>query len=145
MKKILMGTWLGGAGGDAGYFLLRVFIGAGMMTHGLPKLAGGVETWRGVGGIMSGTGMPGAPEFWGFMAAAAEGIGGILLMLGACTVPASFLIVVTMAVAAFVAHAGAPFAGREMALLYLFPALLFMLKGGGRWSLDVLIAGRKKG
>lgn len=131
--------------GNIGYLLFRVFIGIGMAMHGIPKLAGGVEVWEGVGGIMAQIGVPGLAVFWGFMAALAEGVGGMLLALGALTTVASFLMAVTMAVAAFAAHAGAPFFGRELALLYFFAALMFMFKGAGRYSVDNVIAGRGAG
>lgn len=124
---------------NIGFLLLRVFVGIGMLTHGIPKIAGGPEVWSGLGGVMSSIGVPGPAVFWGFMAAVAESVGALLLLLGGFTTVASFLIVSTMGVAAFVAHAGDPFATREKALLYLFCALLFLFKGAGRYSMDGLI------
>jgi putative oxidoreductase len=43
-------------------------------------------------------------------------------------------------VAIFGAHGGQPFADQEMAWLYFMPAVLFLLKGAGKWSLDFLIS-----
>jgi putative oxidoreductase len=47
-------------------------------------------------------------------------------------IPAAF----TMAVAAFLAHAGDPFGDREMALLYLTLFTTIGLVGPGRFSID---------
>ena len=58
--------------------------------------------------------------------------------------PAAFLIVCTMAVAIGGAHKGQPFAVQEAAWLYLVPALFFLLKGAGKWSLDWIVA-KKRG
>ncbi len=123
-----------------GLLLFRILLGLGMLTHGLPKLQGGPDTWAALGGVMGRIGVPGPAIFWGFMAAFAEGVCGALLLLGAFTRPAAFMMVSTMAVAAFVVHAADPLARRELALLYLSGALLFLFKGGGRFSLDSLFS-----
>lgn len=128
-----------------GLLFFRLFLGAGMIVHGYPKLARGPALWEGLGGVMTGIGVPGPAVFWGFMAAFAEGVGGLLLILGALTTPAALLIAFTMGVAAFVAHAGDPFSGREKALLYLFGALVFVFKGAGRHSVDAAIRRRLTG
>ena len=132
IKKLLSFVFITSDDKNIGLLLLRVFVGIGMLTHGIPKITRGPEFWAGLGGVMTGIGVPGPTVFWGFMAAVAESVGALLLVFGACTTVASFLIVSTMTVAAFVAHASDPFATREMALLYLFCALFFMLKGAGR-------------
>lgn len=140
MRKLLSYLFVTSDDGNIGLLLLRVFAGIGILTHGVPKILGGPEFWEKVGSVMSKIGVPGPAVFWGFMAAVAEGVGGVLLLLGALTTVASFLIFFTMTVASLVAHAGDPFAKREMALLYLFIALCFMLKGAGRYSVDTLVA-----
>jgi putative oxidoreductase len=43
---------------------------------------------------------------------------------------------ITMAVAAFGAHAGDPIGDKEHALLFLVPYLVLALMGGGKYSLD---------
>ncbi|MBU1694955.1 MAG: DoxX family protein [Verrucomicrobia bacterium] len=139
MKRFLSRLFITSDDGNLGLLLLRVFVGAAMMTHGIPKIMGGPEFWAKVGGVMAKIGVPGPAVAWGFMAAMAEGVGSFLLLLGAFTTISSFLIVFTMSVAAFVAHSADPFATREMALLYLFIALFFLLKGAGRYSVDALI------
>jgi putative oxidoreductase len=133
IKRILFGTT---PDANIGILLLRVFIGAALMTHGIPKMFGGLSGFtEGVAGM----GIP-APQLMAFLAAFAESFGALFLLLGVLTRPSAFLIACTMAVAAVGAHGGQPFAKQEMAWLYFFPALLFMLKGSGRWSIDFLIS-----
>ncbi|MDZ4199194.1 MAG: DoxX family protein [Kiritimatiellia bacterium] len=131
--------------GNLGLLLLRLFIGFGIFTHGLPKLQGGPELWEKMGGVMTGLGVPGPAVFWGFMAAFAEGVGGILLALGAFTTLASFLVAFTMAIAFLVVHQADPFAKKEMAALYFFGATTFLFKGAGRFSIDSLLRPRIAG
>ena len=127
-----------GADADAnvGLLLLRVFIGGALLTHGWGKMFGGLEQFT---GFVASLGVP-APSVMAFLAAFAESFGAILLAIGLLTRPAAFLIVATMAVAVFGAHKGAAFSVQEAAWLYLVPALFFLLKGAGQWSLDRLVS-----
>jgi putative oxidoreductase len=50
-----------------------------------------------------------------------------------------------MCVAAFVIHGSDPFSGKELALMYLVPFLTLVFTGAGRFSLDQLFSGEKKG
>ena len=130
--------YLFGADSDAnvGLLILRVFIGGALLTHGWGKMFGGLDGFtQGVAGMN----IP-LPQVSAFLAAFAESFGAILLAIGLLTRPAAFLIVATMGVAVGVAHGGQPFAAQEAAWLYLVPALFFLLKGAGRWSLDALLA-----
>lgn len=132
-KKLLFGNV---SDANVGLLILRVFIGAALLTHGWGKMFGGLEGFtQGVAGM----GIP-FPQVLAFLAAFAESFGAILLAIGLLTRPAAFLIVATMAVAVFGAHKGQPFSAQEAAWLYLVPALLFLLKGAGQWSLDALLA-----
>ena len=107
-----------------------------LLTHGWGKMFGDL------GGFIDGVAQMGfpAPTVMGFLAAFAESIGAILLAVGLLTRPAAFLIAATMAGAALKVHAGQGFAAQEMAWLYFVPALFFLLKGAGKWSLDALVA-----
>jgi putative oxidoreductase len=84
----------------------------------------------------------------------------LLVMLGCATRLAAVPVVASMAVAAFVAHAGDPwssetavkafFAGesktwssKEPALLFLIPFLALVFTGAGRFSIDALIWRRR--
>lgn len=125
---------------DMSLAVLRVFIGLTMaFGHGLGKLPPPEML---VNGLKS-MGLP-AAEFFAWAAALAEFIGGILLAIGLLTRPAALSIVITMAVAAFVAHGSDPFSGKEMALLYFFTSLFFMMFGAGRWSVDQMLAKKCK-
>jgi putative oxidoreductase len=133
VKKILFSTPMDA---NPGTLILRLFIGAAMMTHGFPKLFGGLEKFT---GFVESLGVP-APQVMAFLAAFAESFGALLLLLGLLTRPAAFLIACTMAVAALGAHGADGFAKQELAWLYFAPCLFFMLKGAGKWSLDALIS-----
>ena len=121
----------------AGLLIMRIGLGAMMITHGYPKLMGGTDLWTKIGGAMSMVGINAYPTFWGFMAAFAEFFGGLLLVLGLWWRPILVLLVITMLVAAtrhFVAGDG--FKGYSHALEagIVFFALIFI--GPGRYSLD---------
>lgn len=122
---------------QAGLLLLRVGIGVSIFFHGLPKMTRGPETWTAIGGTMSNLGINFAPAFWGFMAAFAETIGGILFALGLFFRPAALLLIGTMTVA-LVMHfsQGDDFMkyGHAFDLLIVFAAAL--LTGPGKYSFD---------
>ena len=123
---------------NTGLLILRVGIGAMMMVHGFPKLAGGTEMWTGVGKSMGLIGIDFLPIFWGFMAAATETIGGFLLILGLFFRPANMLLVFTMIIAALV-HLSDPKQGLKEAshaieLGIIFFSLIFI--GPGKYSID---------
>ena len=133
LKKLAFNA---GSDSNAGLVILRVFIGAALLTHGWGKMFGGLAGFtQGVASM----GIP-IPQVSAFLAAFAESFGAILLAIGLLTRPAAFLIVATMGVAVGVAHGGQPFAAQDAAWLYLVPALFFLLKGAGTWSVDALIA-----
>lgn len=133
IKTILFGTTMDS---NWGTLILRVFIGAAMMTHGFPKMFGGLE---GFTEFVASLGVP-APGLMAFLAAFAESFGALLLLIGLLTRPAAFMIACTMAVAALGAHGSDGFSGQEKAWLYFVPCLFFVLKGAGKWSLDALIS-----
>jgi len=120
-----------------GLLVLRVAIGISIFLHGLPKLTGGPEMWTQIGGSMSLLGINFAPTFWGFMAAFAESIGGILFALGLFFRPATLLLSGTMIVALVVHFSqGDSFMvyGHALDLLIVFVATL--ITGPGKYSFD---------
>lgn len=120
-----------------GILLLRIGIGVSMMMHGIPKLMAGPEMWTGLGGAMGNLGITFAPTFWGFMAAFAEGVGGLLIALGLFVRPVSLMLVFNMIVAMMMHIAqgdGFMGYGHALDLLIIFAALLFI--GAGKYSLD---------
>ncbi|MEN0058042.1 MAG: DoxX family protein [Bdellovibrio sp.] len=124
---------------DLALTVLRLFIGLTMaFSHGLGKMPPPEPLVSGVSAL----GFP-APEFFAWSAALAEFLGGILLAVGFLTRPAAAFVMLTMIVAAFGAHAADPFSTKEMALLYLFTSLFFVIHGAGRWSLDCFFTQKK--
>lgn len=124
---------------DFWLLFLRVFGGAFMITHGLPKMeklmAGGEISFYDPFGF--------GDTFALALAVFAEVICASLLIIGLLTRPAAIFLVITMAVAAFMAHAGDPFGKKEMSLLYLLIYVTVLVTGAGRFSIDYLISGKK--
>lgn len=77
------------------------------------------------------------------LAVCGELVAPAFIVLGLFTRWMSVPAAITMAVAAFGAHAGDPISDKEHALLFLVPFLALMLMGGGRYALDHRI-GRPK-
>lgn len=142
--KALKELLFGGAGGgspvaDAGMLVLRLFAGIAMAAgHGFGKLPPSERFIAGVGEM----GFP-APTVFAWAAALSEFAGGVLLALGLATRPAAFFLLGTMCTAGFIRHAEDPFVVKEKAFLYAAIALMFMLAGAGRFSLDALLRGRR--
>ncbi|ALI98210.1 DoxX family protein [Rufibacter tibetensis] len=122
---------------NEGLLLLRLGIGFMFILHGWPKITGGMEKWEQVGGAMSALGITFGAAFFGFMAAFAETVGGLFLMLGFLFRPVTVLLLLTMIVATL-RHmvAGDGFGGYSHALeaAILFLGLFFI--GPGKYSLD---------
>jgi putative oxidoreductase len=120
-----------------GWLILRAGIGISIFLHGLPKIMGGVETWTYIGSSMSIFGIDFAPAFWGFLAAFAESVGGLLFALGLFFRPAALLLTGTMMVA-LSTHlaAGDDFMvfGHALDLLIIFAASILI--GAGKYSVD---------
>ena len=83
----------------SGLLILRVGVGIVFMMHGIPKLLGGPELWAKYGQAMSHIGIDFFPAFWGFMAAFAEAVGGLLILLGLAFLPATLILSFTMLIA----------------------------------------------
>jgi putative oxidoreductase len=123
-----------GTRASLGLLAVRLVAGSAMILHGWPKIQH-PTTWMGERAEV--------PGMLQACAALAEFGGGICWVLGLLMPLASSLIAVTMAVALFTVHipAGDPFVspgGRsfEPALGYLAIAVLFLLAGPGRLSVD---------
>lgn len=141
----------------AGWMILRVGIGLLLMAHGLPKLLAGPDQWERLGAMgMGALGIAFAPTVFGFLAAFAEGVGGLCVALGLFTRPMAFLSAFTMFVATVLKVQGmkspsggiidqmnafAMAAGYPLALLLAFVAIL--LVGAGGMSLGWKLCGRR--
>ena len=120
---------------DLGLLLLRVIAGVALAyAHGMGK----VPPSEGFMGRLGEMGLP-APEMFAWLAALAEFGGGLLLAIGLFTRPAALLVVGNMLIVTLMAHAGDPFGDREKAVLFGAIALLYLLAGAGRYSLDALL------
>lgn len=122
---------------NAALFITRVGLGIMMIMHGYPKLMGGPDKWERIGSAMGKLGVDFSPVFWGFMASFAEGVGGLLLVLGWFFRPAAFLLVVTMAVAAMKhLDAGDGIMGASHAIELGIVFIGLFLLGPGKYSID---------
>lgn len=125
---------------NLGKLALRLSSGGLMLTHGIPKLmnfsakAAKFPDPLGIGSTASLTG-----------AVATEVGCSLLIMIGLMTRPAALPAAFTMVIAAFVVHAGDPFARKEKALLYLVMYLALACMGPGEWSVDGWLRRRKEG
>lgn len=117
---------------DLGLLIFRVCIGLTMaFAHGLGKMPPPEQLVTGVESM----GFP-LPVLFAWAASLSEFLGGVLLAVGILTRLSAAFLGITMAVAAFVAHAQDPFQTKEMALLYLFSCVLLLLTGPGKYSLS---------
>jgi putative oxidoreductase len=92
----------------------------------------------------------GIPAVFAFLAIMAEGLGGFGLVAGLLTRVAAFGIAVNMAVAVYLLHWQHGFfmnwfgnqkgEGYEYHLLVIALAAALMIRGGGKWSIDGVIA-----
>ena len=122
---------------DFALLVLRVGIGFMMILHGFPKLAGGPEKWESLGKAMQDFGITSVYGIWGFLAAFAEGIGGLMLILGFVFRPAAFLLLATMIVAAAKhINAGDGLMGASHAIELGVVFLALFILGPGRFSID---------
>lgn len=128
---------------DTGLLFLRIGLGIAFLAHGIPKLMGGPEVWRGLGQTAGVFGVTAAPVFWGFLAGFNETAGGLCLLLGLLFRPACLILTLQMLVAIFGVHFrstnpllhsyGAGWS-HPMELAIVFFSLLLI--GPGRYSID---------
>ena len=126
---------------DVALLLLRVVAGTMLMQHGAQKLFGFPPS--------AGRPFTGAPELFSrvWIAGVLELFGGLLLVLGLFTRLVGFVLAGELAVAYFLVHAPRGFFPivnqGELAALYCFVFLYFAAAGGGRYSLDRVLFGRR--
>lgn len=123
---------------NVGLALLRIFTGIALaFGHGIGKVPPPEKFVEGVSKL----GFP-MPGFFAWAAGISEFFGAIFLALGLFTRISSFFVAFVMLVAVFGVHLNDPFGTKEKGLLYLFIAILFMLKGASDWSIDSFIRER---
>jgi putative oxidoreductase len=134
--------------------VLRVALGAVMLPHGAQKLLG----------LFGGGGFSASvkwfestfhvPFIFAVAAIIAESVGAVALIAGLFTRLAALAIAVDLAVAVYLVHWKVGFfmnwmgsqkgEGFEYHILAIAIALALVIKGGGLWSIDRAIAGKKK-
>ena len=139
-----------GVAKDFGLLLIRVGIAASLFIfHGYDKMTGGPERWAGTGGAMENIGIVVYPVVWGFMAAFAETVGAILIVLGPLFRFATLMLAFNMFVAAMM-HLNLPAdnpasgwsgASHAIELMVVFLGLFFT--GPGRFAAKLTKAERR--
>lgn len=141
--------------GDFSTAILRLVLGLVMLPHGAQKLLG----WFGGNGFAGTmhhfTDVMGIPYLFALLAVLAEFFGALGLLTGLLTRVAAFGVGATIGVAALMVHVKNGFfmnwfgtqagEGYEYHLLVVAMALVLVMTGGGRWSLDGLIAKKSEG
>ncbi|WP_312089530.1 DoxX family protein [Chryseobacterium sp.] len=125
---------------DIVIFVVRLFVGFAMISHGFPKLQQLIE-----GGEI---------QFFDFLGLGtkvslvltvfAEFVCSIFIILGLFTRIATGFLIFTMIIAAFIVHGSDGFDKRELSLLYLSVYLMIISFGAGRFSVDHMIEKRRR-
>lgn len=115
-------------------FLLRLGAGSLMLTHGFPKLMRILD-----GNFSFGDPIGIGPGASLILVIFAEFFCALFVMAGLWTRFALIPLIIAMSVAAFIAHAGDPFADKELSLFFLISFLALLLSGPGKYSLDHLL------
>ncbi|WP_432511611.1 DoxX family protein [Kineococcus sp. SYSU DK001] len=127
-----------------GLLALRLATGALLLVHGVPKLSNPA----GATGMAASLGVP-APDLAGWLVILGEVGLGTLLIAGLATRAAGGLLLVQMAGVWLLAHAPDGFlvqgqVNGENALLFAAVGLAFCLVGAGRFSVDGVLARRRR-
>ena len=126
----------------AAWFTLpvRLALGVIFIAHGAQKVFGawGGPGWAKFTAADAPFGFMRPAWLWMGMAAVAELVGGLLVLLGLLTRAGAFFLAITMIVAMFGVHWGAFFApkGIEYTVALLGMSLALLIAGGGRLSVD---------
>ncbi|MGW0607901.1 DoxX family protein [Streptomyces sp. NPDC002644] len=130
---------------DLAVLLARIAVGLVFLAHGWQKLfTNGID---GTAAFFDSVGVPAATAAAWF-AALVELVGGAALVLGVAVPVAGLLLLVNMIGAFAFVHAGAGLfvdqGGYELVLVLGAAALLLAAVGAGRFSVDHLLAGRRR-
>jgi putative oxidoreductase len=134
MKNLLFGgARLNSLVGDLGLLVLRVFAGLSLaLAHGWDKVPPGEMFVKGVASL-------GFPAEAAWLTMVTEFVGGLALAAGFATRPAALAMMVNFWVAGFMMHANDPYLTKELALMFLAVATMFVCVGAGRFSVDRML------
>jgi putative oxidoreductase len=120
---------------DLCLFLVRIFTGLSMLTHGTPKLA----KLSADGPMNFGDPLNIGPYPSLLLTIFSEVVCSLFIIVGLGTRFAVLPLMVTMLVAAFVVHKADGYAKQELAVLYLLIYFTLFILGSGKYSVDRLI------
>jgi len=139
---------------DVVSLLLRLFLGVVFFPHGMQKLFGWFGGYGFSGTLGFFTGTMGIPVVFAVLAILAEGLGSLGLLTGLLTRVAALGITVSMTVAVLMVHlkigffmnwdGKQPGEGFEFHLLAIAIGIALIIRGGGKWSMDRIIAEKVK-
>ena len=123
---------------DLGLTIVRIFAGIIIIPFGMEMFD--AEAMSGYTKWLTDIGLP-LPGFMAYLGKVAELVGGIFLILGLLTRLASVFLMITMAVITFVMSSGSI---TDMTFLLLLLFAVYFFAGGGKYSVDALIAKKLK-
>lgn len=124
---------------DLGLLILRIAAGLMMAGHGFGKVT---RLFAGRTDFPDPLGIGPLPSL--ALAAFAEFLCALLVVVGLKTRWVAVPLVVTMLVAALIIHADDPWHKKEFPLLYASVFLTLVLTGGGRYALDAVLGSRRR-
>lgn len=125
---------------SVGLLLLRAGTGLTMaIAHGYPKLERALSD---APRFADPFGIGEVPSLW--LAIFGELVCGVLIAIGLGTRLAAIPFAITMLTAITVTHAADPWSDKEHAFLFLVPAIVLVITGPGRYSLDAWIGQRRR-
>lgn len=135
---------------DVVTLILRLILGVVFFPHGMQKLLGWFGGYGFSGTLGFFTGTMGIPVVFAVLAILAESLGSLGLLTGLLTRVAALGITVNMIVAVLMVHlkngffmnwdGKQPGEGFEYHLLAIAIGIALIIRGGGKWSLDNVIA-----
>jgi putative oxidoreductase len=123
---------------DFGLLIGRLGVGIVFLVLGWQKLAGGQPAWTHYGHAMATIGIRFMPNIWGLLAALAEFVGGILIIVGFLFRPAAALIAFAMVIAFASTFREHPhnFIQYSHAIEMFCIMIVFLFVGPGKYSFE---------
>lgn len=119
---------------DFSLLLIRIIAGGFMLTHGYPKMLKLLD-----GNFQFGDPLGIGVELSLVLAVFAEIVCAFFILIGILPRLSAVPLIITMVVAAFIAHGDDPFNIRETSLIYLLLYFVIFVLGAGKYSIQGLI------